>query len=346
MKLGFYRRRFLSGFTLIELLVVIAIIAILIALLLPAVQQAREAARRSQCKNNLKQLGLGLHNYHDVYSMFPMSTNADGSLDAGSASLASLANSYTNICLLNHRGWLGVLPYIDQAPMFNQLDLTAATGSYDRGGYGTSCGGDPATNGNAALVSQAISVFQCPSDPGSTHYTGTSPNYRISSAAQGAGQFGAITNYDFSVLRYSSSSGLWSTQATSTTRRLFGSHSNSKIRDVADGTSNTVMLVEGTRDVKNGIANTWGYSKWVGNGIDFAASEGINYWICCPWWGTPDSSTSAGRTRNWGAPGSSHVGGLQVTLADGSVRFISENIDNSTRLNLAYIRDGVPLGEF
>lgn len=336
------RRR---GFTLIELLVVIAIIAILIALLLPAVQQAREAARRSQCKNQLKQLALGVHNYHDVFTMFPMSVNVDGSLDSGTASLNTLDNNNPNICMLNHRGWLGVLPYIDQAPMYNALDLTGATGSYDRSGFGNICGSDPHTNGNSALVSQTVVTFHCPSDDGDTHYTGTSANYRISSAAQAAGHFGALTNYDFSVERHSSGQNIWSTESR-TTRRMFGAHSNSRIRDVKDGTSNTVMLVEGTRNVKNGIANTWGYSKWVGNGIDFAASEGINDWICCSWWSPPNTSTDAGRTRNWGAPGSTHTGGLQVALGDGSVRFISENIDNATRLNLAYIADGNVVGEF
>ncbi|MEO2018425.1 MAG: DUF1559 domain-containing protein, partial [Fuerstiella sp.] len=112
------------------------------------------------------------------------------------------------------------------------------------------------------------------------------------------------------------------------------------------GTSNTAMVVEGTREVKNGVGATWGYSKWVGNGNDLAASEGINYWVCCPWWGTPDTNTGAGRTRNWGAPGSAHTGGIQVTLGDGSVRFISENIDNNLRKNIAFIADGETIGEF
>ncbi len=90
------------GFTLIELLVVIAIIAILIALLLPAVQQAREAARRTQCKNNLKQIGLSLHNYHDVYNSFP---NGTVSTSAGNWGIS---------------WWARVLPYVDQAPLYNQ----------------------------------------------------------------------------------------------------------------------------------------------------------------------------------------------------------------------------------
>lgn len=339
------RSRSSHGFTLIELLVVIAIIAILIALLLPAVQQAREAARRSQCKNQLKQLAIGLHNYHDTFTMFPMSVNADGSIDAGNASPATLQSQNQNICMLNHRGWLGVLPYIDQAPAYQALDLSGATGSYNRGGYGSICGSDPYANGNSEIVSQTITTFHCPSDSGDTHYLGNGVHYRISAAAQAAGHFGAITNYDFSVERHSSSQNIWGTESR-TTRRMFGAHSNSKIRDIKDGTTNTVMIVEGTRNVKNGVANTWGYSKWVGNGIDFAASEGINNWICCSWWSPPNTSTDSGRTRNWGAPGSTHTGGLQVALGDGSVRFVSENIDNTTRLNLAYISDGNIVGEF
>ena len=337
--------RLKQGFTLIELLVVIAIIAILIALLLPAVQQAREAARRTQCKNQLKNLALGCHNYHDVYSMFPMSTNADGSIDAGTARLSVMASANLGVTLLNHRGWLGVLPYIEQAAAYGQLDLSAATGTYDRGGFGNIAGVDPFTNGNAAIVSETISVFHCPSDPGDTHYTGTSANYRISTLAQSNGQFGALTNYDFSVLRYSSTADMWKT-TPKTTRRMFGAHSNSRIRDITDGTSNSAMLVEGTRNVKNGIGNTWGYSKWVGNGNDVGAGEGINFWACCPWWATPDSDLSAGRTRNWGAPGSNHTGGIQIALGDGSVRFVSENIDNATRLNIATIGDGQVLGEY
>ena len=114
------RRRI--GFTLIELLVVIAIIAILIALLLPAVQQAREAARRTQCKNNLKQIGLALHNYHDVYNMLPAGAYWNVPLD-------------TNCPAANHQKgsiMIRLLPYIDQAPLFNQWNFNACDSDAER----------------------------------------------------------------------------------------------------------------------------------------------------------------------------------------------------------------------
>jgi len=330
------------GFTLIELLVVIAIIAILIALLLPAVQQAREAARRTQCKNNLKQLGLALHNYHDVYSVFPMSTNSDSSLDAG-----PLIDNPTTLGQLrmNHRGWLGVLPYIEQSAMYSALNLSLPTGAYNRSGSATvAVGDDPFTNGNGRIVSTALGAFQCPSDANATHWRFNSVNYNISATAAAAQMFGALSNYDFSVERYHASMTLWVKRGVNT-RRMFGLQSSSSIRDIKDGTSNVAMVIEGTREVKNGVGATWGFSKWVSNGIDLA-SDRINFWICCPWWGTPDSDVKPGRTRNWGAAGSTHTGGVQVALGDGSVRFLSENMDYTTQQRLAFIDDGNVLGEF
>ncbi|NOX55774.1 MAG: DUF1559 domain-containing protein, partial [Planctomycetes bacterium] len=111
------RFRFRRGFTLIELLVVIAIIAILIALLLPAVQQAREAARRTQCRNNLKQIGLALHNYHDVYGVFPPALINSG----------RQGDRNTNGPVLNATAWIMLLPYVDQAPLYEQYNSNLAS---------------------------------------------------------------------------------------------------------------------------------------------------------------------------------------------------------------------------
>src|SRR6478736_599031 len=112
------RRSAFKAFTLIELLVVIAIIAVLIALLLPAVQQAREAARRAQCKNNLKQIGLAYHNYHDTYNMFPQSTMLKIDVSTG------------KLRIDGGMGWaMASLPYLDQGPLFNLLNINV--GPYD-----------------------------------------------------------------------------------------------------------------------------------------------------------------------------------------------------------------------
>ena len=141
------KRHLSRGFTLIELLVVIAIIAILIALLLPAVQQAREAARRTQCRNNLKQIGLALHNYHDTFRLFPPGVIRDGQNNSEAW------------------GWtVFILPFLEQANLYNQLDpdtyrlrdlLAGLNPTY------------PAPTANAAILQNPLSVFICPSDPNS-----------------------------------------------------------------------------------------------------------------------------------------------------------------------------------
>ncbi|MBX3450073.1 MAG: DUF1559 domain-containing protein, partial [Planctomycetaceae bacterium] len=91
-------------------------------------------------------------------------------------------------------------------------------------------------------------------------------------------------------------------------------------------------------------ANTWGHSKWVGNGIDFGYPNGINFWPCCSW--SPPITSIPGRLADWGAPGSTHTGGAHGLMGDGSVRFFSENLDRTTQSRLAQIADGNPLGDF
>jgi prepilin-type N-terminal cleavage/methylation domain-containing protein len=323
------------GFTLIELLVVIAIIAVLIALLLPAVQQAREAARRTQCKNNLKQLGLALHNYHDSFGSFPASGYAEGvggyDYATGGATPAIPKQSNTS-------GFVMLLPYFDQAPMYNQWNFNnAASWSYVYGLYSASTVlGNPDVN--APISKTPLPVLTCPSDNGNPFYTAKNQYYSISATEAG----GYRSNYDFSA-HYNEYyyDHYWQALAPSA-RPLFGSDTKSGIRDITDGTSNTVAMIEQTREKYNGSVGGWSYRCHVNIGIDLAWVP-INRWDYPPLSG---SNVVVGRLGQWASAGSLHTGGCQVVLADGAVRFLSENMDTTTRQRLSTIADGQPLGEF
>lgn len=311
------------GFTLIELLVVIAIIAVLIALLLPAVQQARESVRRTQCKNNLKQLGLALHNYHDSMSVLP----------PGHIGRCTTPR-------LNASGLTMLLPYFDQAPLYNSYNFNGSATTYVSTG-GAAVTDDPTTNGNAKVVKTIVQAFLCPSDSASPLIAATGANYGISATNTGNG--GAKTNYDFITYgsAYISSCESWVLTSPSI-RRMFGDNSRCTLTDVKDGTSNTIMMGETTRDVYNGGTNAWGYRGWVMVGLDLAAYP-INQWT---YFTVPPIVNPAGKLASWAYTGSLHTGGAHFLLADGSVRFISENIDTVTRQRLAYMSDGQVIGEF
>ncbi|MDB5391892.1 MAG: prepilin-type cleavage/methylation protein [Planctomycetaceae bacterium] len=195
----------LRGFTLIELLVVIAIIAVLIALLLPAVQQAREGARRAACRNNLKQIGLALHNYEGSYRMFPSSSTS--AIDTG------IWNS--NPAQYHLHSWAGmILPNIDQAALYNKVNFNVSAL-------------DPA---NYAVASQRIQIYRCPSYSGNDYsleplYVALSPNFAIRNYVA----FGATTVGK-----------LWNQGPDG----VFYARSSSRMADITDGTSNTLFLAE------------------------------------------------------------------------------------------------------
>ena len=222
------RRRF--GFTLIELLVVIAIIAILIALLLPAVQQAREAARRTQCRNNLKQLGLTLHNYHDNFRVFPyrQGGNNTGNWDDNFFEVAS--------------GQVMLLPYIDQAPLYNNIMSQAATNNALR------------PWDNNPLFRTDLPAFICPSDILASNNPGRN-SYRFS-----AGPWGKRHRVNYDAIDWGGERPI---------RGMFGCCSSVKVSDVLDGTSNTVMMSErcmGQGDVRNEVVGGVGLMPAMNDG--------------------------------------------------------------------------------
>lgn len=328
------------GFTLIELLVVIAIIAILIALLLPAVQQAREAARRTQCKNNLKQMGLALHNYHDTSKMFPPALINSGRLTNGFA-----INGPTR----NTPGWVMMWPYIDQAPRYNRWDFNAgSSASNPRAG-----GPDPDDVINAPLWESPVTAFMCPSHPdaGSQYNrlpaTGTD-FYSMRNAHRLSYLFatGVFTDYNSN----------WTAYKNDDRQGMFGNNGAARMRDLIDGTSNTIAIGEawgGGQYKTSALYGPWDvgthtccHGRVVSNSTSAVNAANVApyqaQWHINGVWtaGDPDR-----RTYAW-VFSSGHAGGAQFLLGDGSTRFLSDNMDYLLFTRLNYIHDGNVIGEF
>ena len=310
-----------KAFTLIELLVVIAIIAVLVALLLPAVQQAREAARRSQCKNNLKQLGVAAHNYHDTFKAFPPG-------------------------MIHSSGWgwgAMILPYLDQTNIYNQLNFNFMN-----------VPGDPV---QTALVQTVLPVYLCPSD------ANPKPSQWSNGTRSGVRQGAATTQTYIALSNYNASGGTNDESCTScfTSDGIFGCNSNTSIANITDGTTNTFLFWErdsqqhGLTGSKPTVEIHMG-GQWAGasaiplppattNPTCYDSSYQVTV-ILGQMRGTW-AEINGNATRDDGrSPSSMHAGGMQACLADGSVRFISENISLATALALVGIKDKIVLGEF
>lgn len=308
------------GFTLIELLVVIAIIAVLVAILLPAVQQAREAARAAQCRNNLKQLGIGFHNYHETYNQFPNGSHPNG---AGSG---------------YNMGWVPKLfPYIDQGNRYLKMQQWSADPISMLGPWRF----DTAPHYGRDPVWGPVPTLACPA---SMLGTG-SPD--IKSYAWNAGQ---------GALHYRACSGrvedIANPDATMSTHVYSNSgvmyaHSNTRIDDIKDGSSNTILLGE------TSSSTGWNDTTKTGWG-------GIQPWVWgIYWYTTSDRLTVDAKTIqfpiNFRGPSfthnmtpytSYHDGGANFLLCDGGVRFLGQYMDLDLLKSLGTRAKGERVGDF
>ncbi len=337
------------GFTLVELLVVIAIIGILVGLLLPAVQAAREAARRMQCSNNLKQLGLTLHNYESTYKKLPT-----GRMSLGSNRRGTPTTYITDPLSKNGHGLVTVLPFMEQTNLYNQFNHSGAYGDFINTSFSLG-GGAPASplpiglsaavNGNALLASkQGPSTFYCPSDGGS-------PIIASSENAVYLADSGVLkldfykTCYDFVSSQNTFRFGNHYRYASVATRYMFGENSYATMGSITDGTSNSFALAEQTLELFNGRTSGWSYAGWVSVGLDPVGNfnttfpaQGINIW-------NYNNNASAlnkvpGRRASWYNVASLHTGGAQFVMGDGSVHFVSQSVDIPTLTYLSSIADG------
>jgi len=320
------------GFTLIELLVVIAIIGVLIALLLPAVQQAREAARRTQCKNNMKQIGLAVHNYHDTYNSFPINRYCDDSIG--------------NVC-----SWLAqCLPYLDRSDVNDLLNFNQEKDSTVDGGIGK----------NKTAISTQMSVFACPSDP-----SNVPKDYAMGLTPKGASQtpsnYAGVMWADYFIFDTpNNNAGIMPSWGdASTMSAYYGLQpivpANRKTKDVADGLSHTLYGLEirakvyyktnagpVLNETVDGVSESVVYATWFTSMPsayliayqDWDYADANEPWftsaITIPKFGINIPLRAGPALSQWPPSinaGSYHPGGAHGLMCDGSVQFISENVD-------------------
>ncbi|MEW4563323.1 DUF1559 domain-containing protein [Bremerella sp. JC770] len=313
-----------KGFTLVELLVVIAIIGVLIALLLPAVQQAREAARRMQCQNNLKQIGLALHNYHGTFNRLPLGNN--GIVNAAGTKY-------------NGHGWTwqaAILPFLEQGPLFD-----AVSGD---DGYGTEAGGSG--SGKPTIVLETtVQVFWCPSQPGD-----------VIKGPQKYGDGDQPSNYNGNMGTRIGNGGDNCTDGLSTLEEMqtdpwgcmngngvFFVDSKIRFEDVIDGLSSTIFVSEvvdtGGDQIGHFSSGCDRHAMFAGGADSNPPTEMSEYLIAAE----GNDPINGGAEE---AAGSWHAGGAQFLMGDGSVRFLSENMDMPTYQGLSTRNGREVIGQY
>ena len=339
-----FKRR-LRAFTLVELLVVIAIIGVLVALLLPAVQAAREAARRSQCSNNLKQLGLGLHNYHDTYNTFPMGARTGGWNGGWGTSF-----------------YVRLLPFVEQRPLYDMWPFTER-GAYSRNeGYRGNIIGNPVDIRNLM-----IPTFRCPSSPLPEFQgaDGMLASYSgIAGAVEATGRYIPRRQRPCCSCCGGASFGNSNDGLTSGSGMLVGGSTIAlKFRDCTDGTSNVMIIGEMSNwmidtdgSFKLGSSSRHGWPMGCGSNATVTnvstSSMGDGRWFNLNSIRYPVGTRTyqlPGVADNWGPNNplvSAHPGGVMILLTDGSVRFLSETTNLEVLKIIADRDTGLPVQEF
>ncbi len=341
-----------NAFTLVELLVVIAIIGILVGLLLPAVQAAREAARRMQCSNNGKQLGLAVHNMHDTYKKFPPAVQANAQATVYLAGTTTVdPNVWQNTKTpgpYNGRQYTifsHLLPFMEQGNIYNVLSP-----ALHDGGTGINGGNDPAVLPKP--FDAVISTFLCPSDPS---VSGGKSGYTPSSAARGGSAASYGANYNVFGDGINSETN-WNPNGRKGYKGLAG---------MSDGTSNTIMFMEmyagcvlfGSTGAYDGVgaSSLWFHSNSINRPMVCTNYAGKENWDganapnlpsgctnCLKFQVAPTWSQGCDPARGQAA----HPGGMNVTLGDGSIQFVSGSIADQVWWNLCNPEDGNVVGEF
>ena len=320
-----------QAFTLIELLVVIAIIAILVALLLPAVQQAREAARRSSCKNNLKQLGLALHNYHDTHRAFPPGfislKNANSTTNNYHDPWVEAGSTSTTLSYQGTSWMLMILPFTEQSALYDNWDIT----------------GNVLANSTHAQTE--ISAFYCPTRRKKVRRVDVV--IQLSGFTKGGTDYGGCIgggngfhdSCGHNVHKEKGAPGMTGSTLGSFAGGELGilyGNSDTAMRDIDDGTTNTILVGELQRLLSSSTTSCTRKSQdgWAVGGVAnlFDVST--------------DSSGGGLNNNFFQSAGSDHVGGAQFCMADGSVRFISENISNVLLQSLGSADGEEIIGEF